>query len=231
MVAKSNPALNASLRTVTGRKTRELRRQGKVPSTIYGKGLDPITIEFNLVDFKPIFAHVGESGLVDIIIDSQKHPVLFKNPQYHALTDILLHIDCYQVNLKEKITATVPIEIIGESPAVKLGNVLVEVSDSIEIEALPADLPEKITVDISNLTEVDQMITVEALDIDKSILEIKTPADQVIVKVEAPKVEEEPVVEEVAPEDVPATAQKAADESASADGQSEDSKKEEAKKE
>ena len=99
----------------------------------------------------------------------------------------MLHLDFYKVNLKEKITTTIPVELTGESPAVKTGNILVEVTDEVEVEALPTDLPEKFLVDTSRLENLNQTITVADLQIDKSKIEIKTPLYQVIVKIEAPK--------------------------------------------
>jgi large subunit ribosomal protein L25 len=219
---KENPKLSGTLRTVTGRKVKKLRQAGQIPATIYGQAMTPISVQFAALELDKIFEHAGESTLVEINIDKDTYPVLFKNPQFHPVLGDLIHIDCYQVNLKEKIVASVPLELIGESPAVKNGNILVPVTDEVEIEALPADLPEKIEVDISSLEEIGQKISVSDLQVDKDLIEIKTDPEQVIAIIEEPKVEEEPVEEEVAPEDVPATAQKSEDE-ASQENQSKDS--------
>jgi len=131
--------------------------------------------------------------------------------------------------LKEKIITNVPIEFIGEAPAVKEGKVLVEVLNEVEIEALPADFPEKIEVDLTKLENIDSVITIADLVVDKTLLEIKNEPDQVIVKVEEPKVEEEPVAAEevVAPGDVPATEQKTPEEIAAADAKAAEEKKKE----
>ena len=210
---KENPKLKASVRTISGRKVRQLRRQGIMPSSVYGQGMEPVSIQVVDKEFEAIFNHVGESGLVELVFeDGKTMPVLFRNPQYHPVTGILTHVDCYKVNLKEKIITMVPIEFVGESAAVKAGKVLVEVTNEVEIEALPTDLVEKIEVDLSKLETIDDVITVADLDIDRKLIEIKTDGEQVVVKVEEPKVEEEPVVEEAAPTEVPATAQKAPEE-------------------
>lgn len=212
-MTKAQHKINADLRTVLGRKVKNLRKEGLLPATIYGHNFEPVSIQFINKELEKIFEEVGESGLVELTVGSEKYPVIFRNPQYHPVFDSLVHIDCYKVNLKEKITATVPIELVGESSAVKLGNVLIEVTGEVEVEALPADLPEKIEVDISKLENVDDAITAADLNIDKSKVEIKTNADQIIVKIEEPRAEEEPVVTEtVAPGEVPATAQKSPEE-------------------
>lgn len=218
-MTKKIVSLPAQLRTVTGRKVHTLRKAGITPASIYGHEFKPLSVQFDSALLLSTFAHAGESTLVEVVIGEDKYPILFKNPQYHPLTSDLIHIDCHKVNLKEKIVATVPIEFIGESLAVKNGNVLVPILDEIEVEALPTDLPEKFIVDISSLVDVDQMITVAALDVDRSKVEIKTDATTAIIKTEAPKIEEEPVVPEVevAPGDVPATEQKTEEEIAAAD--------------
>lgn len=207
-MTKEKKQIKAEKRSVIGRKVKKLRVEGLIPASIYGRGFDPISIQFETLEFKKLYDEVGESGLVELLVEDEVLPVLFRNPQYNPITDEIIHIDCYKVNLKEKITAMVPIVLIGESQAVKNGNILVEVTGEIEVEALPTDLPENIEIDISSLNEIDEMITVETIKLGDKI-EIKTQLDQVIVKIEAPKVEEEVVTEEEAgPEDVPAMNQK-----------------------
>lgn len=204
---KDNPTLSAAIRTVTGRKVKQLRQQGQTPATIYGHNMEALSIQFTSLELDRIFAHAGESLLVDVKINEDKYPVIFKNPQFHPVLGDLIHIDCYKVNLKEKIITTVPLELIGESPAVKAGNILVSVLSELEVEALPSDLPEKIEVNTEYLLEVGNKISVADIHLDEGI-EIKNDPEQVIALIEEPKTEEEPVAEEVAPEDIPATAQK-----------------------
>jgi large subunit ribosomal protein L25 len=203
---KARPQLTADKRTVFGRQVRNLRRQGIVPATVYGKDIKSLSVQIPASALQKIFIEVGESGLVDLTVGQDVLPVILRNPQYHPVSNQMLHLDFYKVNLKEKITTTIPVELTGESPAVKTGNILVEVTDEVEVEALPTDLPEKFLVDTSRLENLNQTITVADLQIDKSKIEIKTPLDQVIVKIEAPKEEE---VEEATPppEEVPATEQ------------------------
>lgn len=227
---KENPKLNATVRTITGRKVKQLRNQGIMPSSVYGHGMEPISIQVNDKEFETIFKHAGESSLVELVMGDKILPVLFRNPQYHPVTGSLVHVDCYKVNLKEKIITMVPLEFVGESAAVKLGKVLVEVTTEIEIEALPTDLIEKIEVDLSKLETIESVITVADLIVDRSIIEIKTDAEQVIAKVEEQRVEEEPIVEEeAAPTEVPATEQKTPEELAAAEAERKEEKAKEEK--
>ena len=228
-MAKVQHQINAEVRTIFGKKVKSLRKQGIVPSTIYGHGFEPISIQVNSIEIEKLYAQVGEAGLVQMILDDKKIPVLFKNVQYHPVTDVLIHLDCHHVNLNEKITAMVPIVIIGESPATKLGNTLLQVSDEVEVECLPGDLPESIEVDISKLETVDNQITVADLDIDRKKVKVLSHAELVIVMIEAPRIEEEIPTETVAPTVAPATNQKTAEELAAkaAEKKAEKSKKEE----
>lgn len=213
-MTKEKHEIKAENRTALGRKVKLIRKQGFIPATIYGKGLESKSVQFLGVELEKLFDEVGESTLVNLILEKESLPVLFRNPQYHVIDGSLIHIDCYKVNLKEKISAMVPIEFIGESQAVKDGNTLVTVTDEIEIEALPADLPEKIEIDLSVLETLESVINVSDIKIDESKLEIKTDKEQLIAKVEEPRAEEEVVApaEEVAPGDVPAMNQKTEEE-------------------
>lgn len=210
-MAKTNPQLKAQNREILGRKVKQLRAEGWTPASIYGKGIEPVSIKINSMELDNLFEEAGESSLIDLIVDKDNYPILFKNPQYHPVDGSLIHIDCYKVNLREKIVATVPIELAGESPAVKEGMILVEITNEVEVEALPANLPEKIEVDISSLVGVDDAITVADLKVDDKV-EVQNAADQVIVKIEEPKMEEEIEEPEVAPGEVPATEQKVPEE-------------------
>ncbi len=209
-MTKQNPVLESQVRELKGRKVRYLRREGKTPGSMYGKDIEPVSLQFETKTLERIYDEVGESQLVDLMIDGVKNPILFKNPQFHPVLGSLMHIDLHKVNLKEKITATVPIEFVGESPAVKAGLELVEVTMEVEVEALPTDLPEKFEVDLGTIETIDNQVTVADLDHGDKV-EIKTDGELVVVKVQEHK---EEVIEEttVAPDEVPATEQKAADE-------------------
>lgn len=175
--------LTATSRTVTGRKVKRLRQEKKIPATVYGKGVKSISITLSRDDFEQVYAKAGETGLVELAVGSEKRPVLIHTVQRHPVSDALLHIEFHQVDLKEKVHAKIPIELIGESPAViqRLG-VLLTVLDTIEVEALPADLPEKITVDTSMLTEVNQELNVNDLTIPSRVT-VLTDSGLTVVKV------------------------------------------------
>ncbi|HEY5600833.1 MAG TPA: 50S ribosomal protein L25 [Patescibacteria group bacterium] len=193
-------ALKAENRTVLGRKVKKLRKDGKIPGHVFGRNVKTVHVSVEKKDFLKTYNQVGETGLVNLKIGaSEERPVLVRNTQFDPLTDEVIHIDFFQVNLKEKVTANVPLEIIGEAPAVeqKLGVLLTPVTE-LEVEALPTDLPEKIEVDVSNLNAVDEAILVGDLKIPSGV-EVKDDLEETVAKIgELMVEEEEPVVVEAA---------------------------------
>lgn len=200
--------LKAAKRTITGRKIKNLRRQGILPANIYGKKLKSQVVQLNEKDFSTVFAKTGETGLVELLVGEEKHPVLIHNVQYHPVTGAPLHADFLQVDLKEKVTAKVAVVLIGEAPVVKdKTGVLLTILSEIEVEALPADLPDKLEVDISNLSTIDQSIKVEQLKISDKV-KVLTDPNLEIVKV-APLVSKE--AEKMVAEEAAAAAAAAAE--------------------
>jgi len=195
------PVLKVEKRKVLGRKVKRLRKEGILPASVYGREVRSLPVQADLKEVIKIWQQVGETGLVDLEIKGSKtkHTVILKNPHYDPIT--------------EKVSVAIPIEVVGEAPAVDKGGILVTVLDEVEVEALPTNLPEKIVVDVSDLKEIDQAITVADLPIDRKKVEVKVAGDQVVVKVEPPTEEEEeekPAEEtaegEAQPEEKPAEA-------------------------
>jgi large subunit ribosomal protein L25 len=96
-----------------------LRKQGILPSNLFGKKIKSQALQIALNEFEKVWKEVGESGLIDIEVGEKVHPVLIHNVQIHPVSGMPLHADFHEVSLTEKTTAKVPIELIGESPAVK----------------------------------------------------------------------------------------------------------------
>lgn len=195
--------VTASPRTVLGRKVKSLRREGILPANVYGKKVKSLSIQLIAKEFMTVYGRAGETSLVDLKIDGEIKPVLISHIQKNPVTDEIIHVDFHQVDLKEKVKAAVPLEIIGESPADKSGmGILVQQMSEIEVEALPTDLPEKIMVDVSRLENVDEAILVKDLVFDKEKVAIDQDGEQIVVKIEPPAKEEEvapPPAEEAAP--------------------------------
>lgn len=172
--------LTSQPRDITGRKVKKLRAQGLVPAHVFGHEIKSENISIDEKDFKAIYHKVGETGIINLKLDTKEYPVLVKGLHLDPVSLKILHVDFYKVNLSEKVKVQVPLEVVGESVAVetKIGLLLTPVSE-VEVEALPANLPEKIEVNIETLKEVGDSITVADLKVDDKI-EILSDAELVV---------------------------------------------------
>ncbi|HEV3311663.1 MAG TPA: 50S ribosomal protein L25 [Chloroflexota bacterium] len=194
--------LEAQTRTITGKKVKHLRRAGRIPATVYGHAVEPATIDVDARAFRQVHSAAGDTQLVDLVLDGTRaRPVLIHSTQIDPRRHTAMHVEFYQANLKEKLTARIPIHIVGESPATRHGLMVLSTLDAVDVECLPTDLPANIEIDISGLNEVGDAIHVRDLALDREVCEVKTAEDDVVVHVVAPHVvEEEEVVEEAAEE-------------------------------
>ncbi len=191
--------LEAQPREVTGKKVKKLRQSGKVPAIMYGKDVEPTAIQLDDKETDKLLSQAGGSTLIDLKIGKKTHKVLFRAVQRDPITLQLLHVDLLQVAMDVAIRTTIPIELVGEAPAVKnLGGVLVSGVNEIEVEALPSDLIDRITVDLEVLQEMEDSITVGDLFAGKDVTVLSDPDDvvaQIMYQI-AEEIEEE-VVEEL----------------------------------
>jgi large subunit ribosomal protein L25 len=208
-------------RSVLGKKTKHLRKTGLIPANVSGFLDQPVSIEVNKNAFVKLYGEVGETGLVFLQIEGEKQdrPTLIGELEFHPVTDEVLHAVFKQVNLSEKIEAEIPVVLEGESGVPN--TVIVKAFESITVEALPTDLPESFTFDISKLTEIGQTFTFADLDFDKSKIELKVGEEElqspiVILQEQKEEVEEAPAetTEAATPEAGAAPTEAAATESA-----------------
>src|SRR3989344_3513339 len=182
--------LQAEKRPLVGRKVKQLRKAGQLPATVYGKKVKSESLVVSADGFAKVYKDAGETGLVELTIGNETKPVLVHTVQKDTVTSQVLHVEFFQVDLKEKVKARVPLVFTGESKAVadKVG-VLLTVIDELEAEALPAELPEKIEVDISSLAEVGQELKVSDITAPSGVT-VVTDMGLTVVKV-APLVSKE----------------------------------------
>jgi large subunit ribosomal protein L25 len=182
------------------KQNRAVRAAGLVPAVIYGHRVDPVSVSLPRREFQRAFHKVGKTQLLDLQIGGEPSPrkVLVREVQYDPRRGDMLHVDFYQVNLKEKITADVPVVVVGESPAVQRRDGELQHSlHSLKVTCLPADIPEHIEVDVSGLENVDDSIRIAQLTVPSGV-EVLGDPDEVVVKVAHLRVQEEeaPVVAE-----------------------------------
>ncbi len=194
--------LKAEKRTTLGSKVKKLRRQGIVPANVFGKGVDSQAIQMNAVEFNRLYKEAGETSLIWVKIEGEEkeRPTLVTSVAFNPMTGDKMHVDFHQVNLKEKVTANVPVEIVGESDLIKTNAAILSQSlNEIEIEALPTDIPENITFDISSLKQIGDHLKVSDAKVGADV-EIKTDPEQIVVSLQEPQKEEVAPVAEVSEE-------------------------------
>jgi len=203
MPAMESIAITATKREVSGKRVKNLRKAGKLPAVLYGHNVETQQIEMAEKDFAKAFKTAGESTLVNLVVDGKTQPVLIHDVQHHYLNDQPIHVDFYAVNMDEKLKVHVPIHFVGESGAVKaMGGTLVKNLSEVEVECLPADLPQNFEVDISALNTFEDAIRVSDLKPGDRVVILTLP-EEVIANVAPPRTEEEmKSLEEVVTEDV-----------------------------
>lgn len=188
--------LAVKTREKLGKGNSVLRKEGFIPAELYGRGFKNAHLTISHKDFQKAFEEAGESTIINLVIGSDKHPALIHDIQKDFLTDEIIHIDFHQVRMDEKITAHIPLEFIGEAPAIKeFAGILNKTISEIEVEALPGDLPRHLEVDISSLKELNQSFYVSDLKVPKGVeilVDLKTVIATVTPQAEEEKVEEAP---------------------------------------
>lgn len=155
--------LNAQPRTITGRKVRQLRREGLVPVVVYGNKVAATNLQMDARSLVRVLQGGGTSQLMEVNVDGgAKHNVLLKELHLHPVTHEPLHVDFYAVNMAEKQHVRVPLISVGEPESLASGLMVLQNIDHVDIEALPADIPAHVEVDITALS-LERPITVADL--------------------------------------------------------------------
>jgi large subunit ribosomal protein L25 len=190
--------LTAEKRDITGKKVKHLREDKKIPASIYGPGRESTSLILNPREFREVFGKVGYNKLFDIEISGEGKPVkvLVKEVQHNPVTADIYHVSLYQMDMNKKLTVDVPITIIGVSPAVKSNiGFLVTLHESLPVVCLPADIPADITIDISNLENINDSISITDLTLPEGVeWDTSISESEVISRISPPQKE---IVEEV----------------------------------
>ncbi|HEY88436.1 MAG TPA: 50S ribosomal protein L25 [Thermoflexia bacterium] len=177
--------LQASHRSLTGKKVKRLRKIGITPGILYGSGIDPLSLKFNTRELENIVIEAGSSSLVQVQIEGheQSHIAIVRDVQRDVIKRFVTHVDLQALNMQEVVTLPISIVLKGIAPGVEdVGGVLLQQVYEVEVECLPADLLPAIEVDISSLVEIGDSITIGDLDIPDTIQILAEP-DDVIVQI------------------------------------------------
>jgi len=197
--------LIAAPRKVIGKQVKALRRAGLVPANLYGRSVEPVSLQIDAKTLKRVLMQAGQSRLITLNVQGRE-PVqaLAREIQREPITGSLYHVDLFAVSMTERIKLDVRIVLVGESPAVQRGEgVLVHALNIVQIECLPGDLIDSIRLDISGLDKVDAHYAVKDLPVSAGVQILADP-DETVVRVT-------PVREEKAEEVVVPTGEAAAE--------------------
>lgn len=189
MARSDTTALKVSPREPGGsRSARRLRRTGDVPGVVYGGGDEPLAFQVSARDLRQVLQSAG--AVLDLAIgDSQASPVVVKDLVRHPITGDTVHLDLLRVRLDVKIQATVVLELTGaeDSPGVRDGGVLEQITRELTIEALPTDIPDSLTHDVSAM-QINDTLTLAALT-PPSTVTFVDDAETVIANLSPPKLQ------------------------------------------
>jgi large subunit ribosomal protein L25 len=193
--------ITAESRDVIGKSSHRLAPTGKLPAVLYGAGHESQPISVDRHDFERVLAAHSGATLVHVSVDGQK-PVnaIIKAVSRDPVKGTVLHADFWAVKMTQRVAGLAPIRFVGDAAGVKAGGVLTHNFTELPIEALPADLPDGIEVDISAL-EVGDSLTVADIVPPKGVVLTSSP-DEIVCSVTPPTIVpvEEEVAEEVEPE-------------------------------
>ena len=202
MMATSYYKLNIENRESVGKKSAKvIRKSGKIPSVLYYKGEQTISIS---IDKQVLYQAIkSDQRIYEMDIKNESQYVMIKEIQYHSVTDEMIHVDFMRVRRSEKITISVPITLVGKPVGVTEGGILSQAMNQIEISCYPTNVPEHIEVDVDHLG-LNSSVSVADVIVDDDDIDILSAADLNVASVIPPAAEEEPVLadEEELDEDI-----------------------------
>ena len=182
-------------------KLSSLRAEGSIPAVYYSSKEKTTSISIDKIDFKKVLKEVGETSVLELEGEKGKINVMIHDIQLDPVSSDIIHVDFYAIKKGQKVEVSVPLEFEGESPAEKLGAVLVKVLHEIEVEGEPQNIPQHFTIDIASLVDLDSQILVKDISVPKGV-EIVTGGDEVVVAISEAKEEEPEEVAEVDMENI-----------------------------
>jgi large subunit ribosomal protein L25 len=172
------------------RETRRLRRTGRVPGILYGGDGDPVTFSVDARELRHALAARG--AVLEVVESGNAIPAILKAAQHHPVRGDTMHVDLLRVNLNVAIAAVVPLDLVGaeDAPGAKEGGVLEQITRELHIEALPTEIPESITHDVSGM-QINDTVTLAEVTVPAGITLLDDPEETVVATLTPPRLEAE----------------------------------------
>ena len=180
-------------RTITGKKVKQLRRQGVIPVHLYGADIQPSNLQIDGRALNRLLPQVGTNIPVSIEVEDQEmeNICFVREVQRHPVTDEVIHVDFLRVDVTRTVSAEVPLALTGVSPAVtQMAGTLLQNIQSLSIEALPMDMPAEVPVDISVLIDFDTTLLVGDIEVPGNVT-VLNDLEETLVRVAPPRLEVE----------------------------------------
>lgn len=205
-------------RRATGKLGRRELSTGQIRGVVYGHGIESVPLVGDYQTVTKVLDEAGTSHIIKLKIDDgEAMDVLVKDLDHEPISNQLRHFDLLALKKGEKINVEVPVILTGESPAVKLGHIVHQLIDSLEIQTTPDKIPESFAVNVANLNEVGDTIYVRDLDLDEDFEIDEGWLEQPIVKIdEVRELEVEDTTAEVSADEIPS--ERGVDEAEPGDG-------------
>lgn len=162
-------ALKGQERTLKGKKVKSLRRKGIVPAEIYGKGEENVSVQFDERELAKTVTEAGTTQIIDLDVNGKQLNVLVKDVVRSLDRKSIVHIDLYAVNAGVEVKAVVPVKVVGESPLVSKGGVLVVGADQVEVSCLPKAIPQVLKVDASKILDFSDVLNVSDIEAPEGV--------------------------------------------------------------
>jgi large subunit ribosomal protein L25 len=182
--------IEAAPRTVLGKQVKHLRREGRLPANVYGRGLESRAIEIDAREFARTIKSAGLRAMIELKVTGEPNPryVILRGISRAHGTGEPIHVDFFQVDPERPITANVPLRLVGEAPAVRdLAGTLLPGIEIVSVRCRPLDIPDTIPVDIAPLKSFDSVLTVGDITPPPGV-EILTDPSVVVASVAKPRI-------------------------------------------
>lgn len=164
-------ALALNVREVHGKKVAKLRKAGIVPGVVYGQGFDPISVQADAKLLQKAYAVAGKHQPVTISIEGKQKTAMIKDVDQEPVKNALRHVSFHAVKQNEKVTAEIPITLVGEGESVaeRAGLVVLQAIEHLNVKAIPASLPDALEVNVIDLAEAGDHVTVGDITLPEGV--------------------------------------------------------------